>query len=156
MFSRRERMMSKRKKTLKASKSTDDSITSPTPVSSTLSHIRRKIDDSISELSQDVALDHVTVTSSPSLEPDISIDCDPSATRETIESGICASPRSLCEDEQNELFQTEPCIEYTKPTVKRTESDILNQNHEHPYTDPEYHDKYAADTYPHSYHSIDT
>ena len=149
-------MMMKRKKTLKASKSTDDSISSASPISSTLSHIRRRIDDSISELSHDEALDHQTVTASPSLEPDISIDCDPSATRETIESGICTSPRSLCDEEQNTPFQTESHVKYTKQPVVRTDSDILNQNHVPPYTDPEYHDKYAADTYPHSYHTIDT
>lgn len=147
-------MMAKRKKTLKVSKSSDDSITQPT--SSPIAHIRKRIDDSIHELSKDVPVDQ-NFTPSPSLEPALSLACDPTST---VESGVCTSPRSLYDDDENtEHYPTQHSHDHkhhTKQPVTRTDSDILNQNHPPPYTHPDYHDQYAANTYPQSYHATDT
>lgn len=81
--------MAKRKKTLKLSKSTDDSL-GVSPSVSPLRHIKRRVDDAVSTLCIDIP--DIPDTASTATCTALSSDSDGNLT---IESGVITTPMSL-------------------------------------------------------------
>lgn len=128
-FCRQERMLAKRKRTLRASKSTDDSIAEPAvPSGSPISQLKKRVNDSITALGIDIP--DTPGTPSPLTDP-----CDTlgGATITTVESGFVTSPRSLdcihSASEHCQCFYDDNIICREKLKATRTDSDILNQNY---------------------------
>ena len=125
---RQERMLAKRKKTLRVSKSNDDAAASSIiPSGSPLSQLKKRVNDSISAL--DIDIPDSPVTPSPLTDPCSTLG---GATMTTVESGVGTSPPSMnCLHEVTQdckCLHVESSVSREKLKVARTESDILNHN----------------------------
>jgi len=120
---RQERMMSKRMK-LKVSKTSEDS--GVLPAVSTLGHIKKKLNDSISSM-------NIDMPDTPGTPSPLNETLSTLGTATTIESGIVTSPRSLDEiTEHYENLERDRDHYFdrhgAKLKVERTQSDTLNHN----------------------------
>lgn len=114
-------MMAKRKKTLlRVSKSVDVEAVGVDSMSTTLTQIKKKLDDSLTSISPDGLDSPVT----PSVSADsLSVDCGT-----TVESGIVLSPISPPAHIQHTHLDSHTVPVHRKQKATRTQSDIANQN----------------------------
>lgn len=136
--------MGKRKKTLRVSRSIDDSVgVSAVPSGSPISQLKKRVNDSINALGVDIP--DTPVTPSPLTDPS-----SPLGTT-TVESGVVTSPRSFgclhCAPDHCRCFYSDQPVVREKLKATRTDSDILNQNYA-----PGHLENLNSDTY----HDTDT